>query len=54
MRKCDMLIGGICCTASIVCHFDIIDADEVMRILATIRDNVRRSDIVGHTINPGA
>ena len=27
---------------------------ELMCVLATIRDNVRRSDIVGHTINPGA
>jgi hypothetical protein len=49
-----MSIGDVGGTASIICHLDIIDADELMCVLATIRDNVRRSDVVGHTINPGA
>jgi hypothetical protein len=49
-----MSIGDVCGAASIICHFDIIDADELMGVLATIRDNVLRSDIMGHTINPGA
>jgi hypothetical protein len=47
-------ICDACGTASIICHFDIIDADELMCVLPTIGDNMRRSDIVGHTINPGA